>query len=114
MVLTRLKDQTLKLYKGKLFYCFEKLKLGSTANEKGKKKRKIMMIQSESLSIQEELIQTRSSNNQKSQAVSSIQQRKTTKHNRMLENRFKKNALLRWSQVVNDERNKEKKAELII
>lgn len=51
MILKRLKDQTLKLYKGKLFYCFEKLKAGSNANEKGRKKRKIMMIQSESMSI---------------------------------------------------------------
>lgn len=32
----------------------------------------------------------------------------------MLENRFKKNALLRWLEVIHEERNKEQKSNLII
>lgn len=43
-----------------------------------------------------------------------MQQKKTTKHNKLLEKRYKRNAMLKWQELISNERNKEAKAKLVL
>lgn len=43
-----------------------------------------------------------------------MQQKKTTKHNKLLEKRYRKNTWLKWQELITIERNKEAKAKFIM
>lgn len=114
MILKRLKDLVLKNYKNYLVSVFIKFKEGGQVESKKQKKKAVLSMEMSYETLQEEVKQVTTNNRQKAQAVSSMQQKKTTKHNKLLQKRYRKNAWLKWMELMTIERNKEAKAKFII